>query len=120
MLEAVFKASTVVEVRFFLVSGVNIFSAYLPEEGMEAIFIPVFFKVVEQFDFLAVSLKVGPYIPVDRNNDFAAKILRHTEHIYGSHFILHSNRIFTEGSKGDINIKIFAVFCKVNGEVRVS
>ena len=120
MLETVFKTPAMMIVNLILILRINVFPAYLPEEWMKFIFISVLLKIVEQFNFFAICLEIGPNIPVDRDNHLALQVLRHTENIYGSHLILHADGIFSKGAECYINVMIFAVFCKVNGEVGVS
>lgn len=58
--------------------------------------------------------------PLLRNYYFALKIFSHTKNIRRCHFILHTNRILAERSKGYINIIIFTMFCKIDGEMGIS
>lgn len=120
MLEAVFKTPAMMIVNLILILRINVFPAYLPEERMEFIFVSVLLKIVEQLNFFAICLEIGPNIPVDGDNHLALQVLRHTENIYGSHLILHADGIFSKGAECYINVMIFAVFCKVNGEMGVS
>ena len=120
MLEAVLKASSVMIVNLILVLGIGVLSAYLPEERMELVLVSVLLEIIQQLDLVAVSLEVGPYVPVNRNNNLTLQVLCHTKDIYGTHLILHTDGVLTEGTKGNIDIIILTMLCKVNGEVRVT
>ena len=87
---------------------------------MELIFISVFLKIVKNFYFIAVSLEVCPYIPVDRYNNLASQILCHSQNVNGCHFVLHTDRVLTKRTKCNINIIILSVFCKINGKMGIS
>ena len=117
MLEAVLKASSVMIVNLILVLGIGVLSAYLPEERMELILVSVLLEIIQNLDLVAVSLEVGPYVPVNRNNNLTPQVLSHTKDIDGCHLILHTDGVLTEGTKGNIDIIILTMLCKVNGEV---
>ena len=118
--KAIFKSSAVMVIYFILILWIHIFSADLPEERMELIFISVFLKIVKNFYFIAVSLEVCPYIPVDRYNNLASQILCHSQNVNGCHFVLHTDRVLTKRTKCNINIIILSVFCNKwkNGNLR--
>lgn len=119
-LEAVFKAASVMIVELVLVLRIDILSANLPEERMELILVSVLLEIVEELYLFGVSLEVGPYIPVDGNNDLALEILGHSQNVDGGHLVLHSVGVLTEGAEGHINVIILAVLCKVDREMRVA
>ena len=77
-------------------------------------------EIIEQLDLFAVCLEVGPYIPVNRNDDFALQVFSHAENIRGGHLVLHADRVFAEGAERDVDVVILAVLCEINGEMRVA
>ena len=76
MLEAVLKASSVMIVNLILVLGIGVLSAYLPEERMELVLVSVLLEIIQQLNLVAVCLEVGPYVPVNRDNNLTPRICR--------------------------------------------
>ena len=120
MLEAVFKASSVVVVHLILVLRIGVFSAHLPEERMELILVAILLEIIKQTDLFAVCLEVRPYVPVNRNYYLTLQVLSHTKHVDGAHLILHTDGVLSKGAEGHVDIVILAVLCEVNGEMRIS
>ena len=70
-----------VEVLLVLIHRIGILAADLPEERMEGVFVAILLEVVKQANFLAIRRKVGPDVPVDRNDHLAAQVFRHAQHV---------------------------------------
>ena len=94
----------------FNVVRIGIASAQLPDEWPELILHDIF-AVIPEIEYLfRVGGHIGEQIIVERNDDFAFKIFSHPQDIAGCHFIAHTAGVFSIGTKGDIDSKIFAVF----------
>ena len=84
------------EVNFIFVAGIHVVAADLPEERVEFVFVAIFLEFVEEFNFFAIGLEVGPNVPMDGDDDFALEVFGHTKNVDGSHFVLHTDGVFAE------------------------
>ena len=65
---------------------------------MELVLVSVLLEIIQQLDLVAICLEVGPYVPVNRDNNLTPQVLSHTKDIYRAHLILHTDGVLTEGA----------------------